>query len=403
MKASQKLEVLGAAAKYDICQSTASSRRVRKKAQIGNVLPSGLCHSVLPDGRTLCMLKVLYSNKCTHDCKYCINSTSMNNSVKSKKTSFQPDELSKLFLNYYLRNYVEGLFLSSGVCKNVEHTMEDMIETVNILRNKYSFEGYIHLKILPSTPYYLIKDAALIADRISLNLEAPNKSRFTELSSTKNYKTDLLRRLAWIKGFKNKRKYYDENRKYIPAGFTTQFVVGAAKESDLEILKMANWTYEKLNLNRSYYSAFSPIHGSPLENVEPAALGREHKLYQCDWLLRIYKYNFSELFFKEDGHLPMDKDPKIYSALKFHSELFPLEINEASFDDLLKVPGIGPTSAKRIKRLSKNEKKKITKYIQLKNMGVVLKRARPFISLNGKRQSTIDEYFAKKHILSIKY
>lgn len=317
------------------------------------------------------------------------------------KASFNPEELSKLFLNFYVRNYVEGLFLSSGVCKNIEKTMEDMIETVNILRNKYNFEGYVHLKILPGTNYDLIKEAALLADRISVNLEAPNKSRFGELSSTKEYKHDLLTRLAWIKGFKNKREYENEKRKYIPAGFTTQYVVGGADETDLEILRMSNWCYDKLNLNRSYYSAFSPIKGSPLENKEPTKLQREHRLYQCDWLLRIYDYDFSELFFDESNNIPLDKDPKIYSAMKYHSELFPLEINEATIDDLLKVPGIGPVSARRIVRLIKKGRKKITKFRELKNMGVVLKRARPFISLNGKKQSTLDEYFSQKYVLNI--
>ncbi|MBD3229484.1 MAG: putative DNA modification/repair radical SAM protein [Candidatus Lokiarchaeota archaeon] len=402
MNSVQKLEVLGAAAKYDICQSTASSRITKKVNRIGNVIPSGLCHSVLPDGRTLCMLKVLYSNKCAHDCAYCVNSTCINRNVRKIKTSFEPKELAKLFVNYYIRNYVEGLFLSSGVCSGQEQTMEDMIEAVSILRNNYNFEGYIHLKILPGTPYSLVKQAALIADRISVNLEAPNNSRFNELSSTKDYKSDLLTRLAWIKGLKNKRIYNREKNKYIPAGFTTQYVVGAANETDFEILKMSNWCYEKFNLNRSYYSAFSPIKGSPLEDQEPTKLKREHRLYQCDWLLRIYKYDFSELFFGENKCIPLDKDPKIYSALKFHSELFPLEINEADYETLLKVPGIGPVSARRIVNLNKKGKK-ISKFIELKNIGVVIKRARPFVSLNGKKQSTLDDYFSGKYILNINH
>jgi len=399
LNVNQKLKILGAAAKFDICQSSSSSRKIRNINRIGNVTPSGLCHSVLPDGRFVCLLKVLYSNKCIHDCRYCFNSTGTKSQIN--KTSFEPEELAKLFLNFYIRNYVEGLFLSSGVCRNPSQTMENMIETVQILRNKYNYEGYIHLKILPGTSYSLIKEAALFADRVSLNLEAPNKSRFNELSSTKEFKTDLLTRLAWMKGFKNKREYETEQRKYIPSGFTTQYVVGAADETDLEILKMTNWCYQKLNLNRGYYSAFSPIKGTPFEEKNPIVSIREHRLYQCDWLLRIYKYNFQEIFFDEYDNIPLDKDPKIYSALKFHSELFPLEINETNYNDLLKVPGIGPISAKRIVNYTKKGRNKITKFTQLKNMGVILKRAKTFITVNGRRQSSIDEYFTEKYILNI--
>jgi len=390
----RKLEILGTAAKYDICQSS-YSRRGKRRGQIGSVTPSGLCHSILPDGRTVCLLKVLYSNKCVHDCRYCMNSTSIKGEKRILKTEFKSDELARLFLNFYIRNYVEGLFLSSAVCCDLERTMEGMIETARILRDKYKYNGYIHLKILPGTPYSMIKEAALLADRISLNLEAPNKSRFSELSSTKDYKIDMLRRLAWIKGFKNRSRYENEPRKYIPAGFTTQYVIGAARESDKEIIKMTNWCYEKLNLNRNYYSAFSPIDGSPFENLEPTPRLREHRLYQCDWLLRIYKYKIDELYFDENGNLPLNKDPKIYSAIMYNSELFPLEINEASYEELLKVPGIGPIAAKRIMRYIKDSRKKITKYKELKDMGVVLKRAKPFIKVNGKVQSTLDNFIIK--------
>ncbi|MHA1310439.1 MAG: putative DNA modification/repair radical SAM protein [Candidatus Helarchaeota archaeon] len=403
MDANQKLTVLGAAAKYDICQSSYSYRKTKQKNRIGNVLPSGLCHSVLPDGRRVCLLKVLYTNKCIHDCKYCLNSTNMSHAYQKAKISFEPEELSKLFLNYYIRNYVEGLFLSSAVCGDVEKSMMRMLETVHILREKYNFRGYIHLKILPGTSYSLIKEAALIADRISINLEAPNRSRFSDLSSTKEYKTDILTRLSWIKGLKNKRTYENRDRKYIPSGFTTQYVVGAANESDFEILKMNNWCYQKLNLNRGYYSAFMPIKGTPLENYNATPSIREHRLYQCDWLLRIYKFKFNELYFDEKHNIPLDKDPKIYSAQKFHSDLFPLEVNEANLEDLLKVPGIGPLSAKRIYRFIKDGKNKITSFVQLKNMGVIIKRAKPFILVNGKRQSSLDEYFSQKYVTNIKY
>jgi len=397
----QKLKYLGAAAKFDICQSSYSYRKVKNKKRIGNVVPSGVCHSILPDGRLVCLLKVLFTNKCVMDCKYCFNSACIKNSTSLIKTSFEPEELSELFLNFYIRNYVEGLFLSSSICSDLEKTMENMIETAKILREKYKFEGYIHLKILPGAPYSLIKEAAQIADRISINLEAPNKSRFAELSSTKDYKNDILKRLAWIKGLKLKKEYTNEGKKYIPSGFTTQFVVGAAGETDLEILKMSNWAYQKLKLNRSYYSAFKPIKNTPFENKIPTPSIREHRLYQCDWLLRIYKFDFKEIYFNDKGFLPLDKDPKIYTALKFYKDLFPIEINEASYEELIRVPGIGPISAKRIIKYRMKKNTKITKFTQLLNMGVVLKRAKPFIKVNGRRQSVLDEYFSNKYLLNI--
>ena len=376
-----KLEILGAAAKYDTCASTASTRRVVKTTgYIGIPTRSGLCHSFLPDGRCITLLKVLYTNKCIHDCRYCFNSSC----TIRNRTSFEPQELVRLFINLYLRNYVEGLFLSSGVCANAEKTMEDMIEVVKLLRMKENFEGYVHLKILPGTPYYLIKEGAEYADRISVNCEAPNVSRFRELSGTKEFKTDILRRIAWIKGLKA--------RKYIPAGHTTQFVVGGAGESDKELLKMSLWLYEKMNLNRAYYSAFHPVEGTPLEKVSPTPVIREHRLYQADWLLRKYDFKFSELelAFDDNDNIPLTKDPKILIA-NANPDWFPLEINEAGYRDLLRVPGIGPRSARRIINLRKH-KIAIENFRQLSHIGVVLKRARPYISISRKRQTQLDNF-----------
>jgi predicted DNA-binding helix-hairpin-helix protein len=293
-------------------------------------------------------------------------------------------------MNLYLRNYVEGLFLSSAVCKNAERTMERMVEVVQRLRLKENFEGYIHLKVLPDAPYYLIKEGVQYADRVSINCEAPNKSRFQELSSTKEYKNDILTRMAWIKGFKQ--------RGNLPAGHTTQFVVGGAGESDRELLKMSVWLYDNMLLNRSYYSAFHPIPNTPLETAPPTPLIREHRLYQTDWLFRKYDFKFCEieLAFDDYGNIPLSADPKILIA-NADPTRFPVEINEASYNDLVHVPGIGPLSARRIINLRKNNIV-IEEFEQLRNIGVVLKRARPFIAVAHKRQTQLDNFLEAKDL-----
>ncbi len=298
-------------------------------------------------------------------------------------------------MNLYVRNYVEGLFLSSGVCKNAEKTMEGMVETVQQLRMKENYEGYIHLKVLPSTPYHLIKEGANFADRLSVNCEAPNKSRFQDLSGTKDFKNDILTRMAWIKGLKK--------RKLVPSGHTTQFVVGAANESDKEILKMSQWLYNKMFLNRAYYSAFSPVKGTPLEQKDTTPVIREHRLYQADWLLRIYDFKFSEieLAFNDNDDIPLTKDPKLLIA-KADPDRFPLEVNEASYDDLLHIPGVGPTSASRIINLRRN-KIRIENFNQLSNVGVVLKRARPYIMVARKRQTQLDNFLSEKDIEAVQH
>ncbi|HUY00667.1 MAG TPA: putative DNA modification/repair radical SAM protein [Candidatus Deferrimicrobium sp.] len=388
----EKLEILGASAKFDTCASTASNRAVKRGAgYIGAPVSSGVCHSFLPDGRCVTLLKVLYTNKCIHDCKYCFNSTSSTR----QRTSFEPQELTRLFMNLYLRNYVEGLFLSSGVCGSAEKTMEGMLGVVEQLRMKEHFEGYIHLKVLPSSPYYLIKEGSTYADRLSVNCEAPNKSRFQELSGTKEYKNDILTRIAWIKGLKK--------QKLLPAGHTTQFVVGGADEPDRELLKMALWLYENMDLNRSYYSAFSPIKGTPLENMQATPIKREHRLYQADWLLRKYNFKFSELelAFNDKGNIPITEDPKLLIA-QADPDRFPLEINEASYEDLLHIPGIGPISARRIINLRKNQIV-IEEFRQLANIGVVLKRARPYIKVAYKRQTQLDNFLNKNDLEAIQY
>ncbi len=375
-----KLAILGAQSKYDVSNSAFSN--VSNTLNNMERLPPGCCKLLLPNGGFISVLKVLFSNKCIHDCKYCFNSTQS----FQKKLCFESQELAKVFMNLHMRKYVKGLFLSSAVVRNAEKTMEQMIETVEILRSpKYNFGGYIHLKVLPGTPYDLVKRGAVVVDRMSVNLEAPNKSRFLELSSTKNYKSDILTRLRWLGELKNEKGF-------IRSGHTTQFVVGASDESDKELLRTSNMLYTKFNLNRAYYSAFEPIRDTALENHPPTPTIRQHRLYQTDWLLRIYGFNFKEinLAFEDDENLPLDKDPKILIARQ-NKELFPLEINEASYEDLLRVPGIGPNTARKIVTY-RNSVKKFKKLNQLKRTGVILKRALPYIKIQGKFQKNLKDF-----------
>jgi predicted DNA-binding helix-hairpin-helix protein len=282
-------------------------------------------------------------------------------------------------MKLYLQNYVEGLFLSSGIVKNSDYTMSKMIESVQLLRDKYLFNGYVHLKVLPGTSREMVKRAGKVSDRLSLNLEVPSKSRMTEISSIKDYKIDILRRHVYMR---------NEN---LAAGATTQFVVGSTQESDYEILRMTNWMYERMNLKRTYFNAFIPVPKTPLENNDKIPLAREHRLYQVDFMLRKYKIKFKafkEHVLDDEGMLPHG-DPKVFLAREVIKE--PIKVGTASINDLLKVPGIGPISANRI--INYRRKNKISKYSTLKMLGVVLKRAKPFLEVNGCVQKTISDYY----------
>ena len=364
----EKIRILGDAAKYDSCASSASSRKPPLTSdRIGSAVSCGICHSFTEDGRCVSLFKVLQSNACSYDCKYCINAVGGN----SRKTSFEPQELARSFMHLYMRNYVEGLFLSSAVQKDPDLTTEKMIDTVKLIRNKYRFHGYVHFKVLPGTSQYLVRQASELSDRMSVNLEAPNSSRLSEISSVKDFKIDIIRRQAWIK------------RMRIPSGQTTQMVVGSSDETDMEILKTINWEYNNVNLKRGYYSSFIPVPKTPLEFKDRTPLLREHRLFNIDFMMRKYQMKLDE--FKrimKDGMLPKE-DPKLALA----KETFdgPIEINNAGKDELVRVPGIGPLSAQRIIKARKSSR--ITRYEELHNIGVVLKRAKPFIKVDGKYQT----------------
>jgi len=364
----EKLTILGEAAKYDICSSTASSARKLKNASIGNTLPSGVCHSFTPDGRCVSMLKVLMTNECEKDCSYCPNRAQRD----VPRTSFSPEELSKLFIELYRRNYIEGLFLSSGVRHSTTAAIENMLKAVEILRYKYRFGGYIHLKMLPGTGEQYIEKAAGLADRISLNLEAPNSDKLRKLSRSKDYDRDLMLPMTSIAKILKKNP---------GTTHSTQFIVGAAGESDAEILSTVDKLYSAYSLKRAYFSAFHPVKGTPLESLNATPSVRENRLYQSDFLMRFYNFKYKDFCFDDSGFLNLDLDPKLMYAVK-NPQLYPVEVNKASVDELLKVPGIGPKSARRIVEVRRQYRLKSP--AELRNLGISLKRAQKFITIDGK-------------------
>lgn len=373
-----KLKILGAAAKYDVCAATGSRGSGSGRSGLLNPAGAGVCHSFTPDGRCISLFRVLMTNICQNDCAYCPNRAQRD----LPRVSFAPAELAALFMEFFRRNYVEGLFLSSGVAVSPSRTMENMLRTVEILRLKYKYRGYIHLKILPGLSYDYIQRAAEVASRVSVNIEAPNALRMNKLSRLKDFKTGIINRMRWI-------NQIQKNGSSLPAGHTTQFIVGAAGESDAEILRTAVGLYQQVGLRRAYYSAFQPVPDTPLESVSPAPLIREHRLYQTDFLLRQYKFSLDEIPFSGEGNLPTDVDPKMASAIN-NIHRFPLEINKASYGELLRVPGIGMLSASRI--IQVRRRFQISSLAELKNIGIVVKRASPFILINGKTQANLRLY-----------
>jgi len=365
----EKIEILGQAAQYDICGSYLCQGKAghRQKSPLGRwIYPA-----VMPDGREIRLLKVLMSNVCENDCLYCCNSCTQD----FRRVSFQPEELARLFFQLWHSRRVQGLFLSSAVAGNTETVMTRMLETVEIIRWRYRFRGYIHLKILPGASFSIIEQAVRLADRVSLNLEAPNPQRLQKIAPQKQFDRDLLSRMKWI------RKLADQGWR-TRGGQTTQFVVGAAGESDKEILTTASSLYRDLGLRRAYFSAFQPVPGTPLENHPPTSLIREHRLYQTDFLFRQYGFSVDELIFDSQGNLPLKADPKLTWALN-HPEWFPIDVNTASKEQLLRVPGIGPKSARRILKLRRQHRFRDLK--DLSAVGAIASRSAQFVLLNGKR------------------
>jgi putative DNA modification/repair radical SAM protein len=380
MELEKKLEILSDAAKYDVsCSSSGSSSRGGKKS-LGNTKASGICHSWSDDGRCISLLKILFTNYCIYDCQYCVNRASNDR----PRASFTPEEAAKLTIDFYKRNYIEGLFLSSAVNKSPDWTMEQLLETARLLRNKYDYQGYLHLKAIPGADFKLIYEAGLLADRMSVNIELPSEKSLQQLAPQKK-KAGILKPMKGIgTNIENnliERKKYKKKEKFVPAGQSTQLIVGASPESDRHIINLAEGLYDNFNLKRVYYSAYLPVGSSPLLPALPGPpLKREHRLYQADWLLRFYGFKADELLTPGRENLDLSIDPKADWAIN-NIEKFPVEVNTAEYEMLLRVPGIGPRSAAKI---YKARKEKTLTHENLKKMRVVLKRANYFITCDGK-------------------
>ena len=437
----QKLEILSDAAKYDVACTSSGADRRGAKGYLGNSCTSGICHSFAADGRCISLLKVLFSNECIYDCKYCLNRRS-NDRIR---TTFTPEELCSITMEFYKRNYIEGLFLSSGVIKSPDFTMELIYQTLYLLRNKYHFRGYIHAKAVPGAHDELIQKTGYLADRMSVNIELPTREGLETLAPGKTHdkilkpmsqiqKNIVNSRLAIGKSssferhhgnqylpnsiFKSSNQEYIETpaqslslqpssalpvhppsgSSFVPAGQSTQMIIGATQENDYKLLKVTQTLYQKFDLRRVFFSAYIPLNEDRLlpSPDTPPPLLREHRLYQADWLLRYYGFHAEELLSPEKPNFNVFLDPKCEWALR-HLELFPIEAATASYSELLKVPGIGNKSALRIIQTRKNT---TLDFSILKRLGVVLKRAQYFLTCGGKMlySTPIDENFITRQL-----
>lgn len=373
----EKLKILTESAKYDVsCSSSGSGRK--NTGGIGNGYVAGCCHSFTPDGRCISLLKILLSNDCIYNCKYCPNRLD----ADVPRATATPDEICELVIDFYKRNYIEGLFLSSAVCKNPDHTMERLVLTVKKLRTEYRFQGYIHLKGIPRADERLMTEAALYADRMSYNVELPSEKSLKLLAPQKSKESLLvpMRSLAaqTLQMREEKRKGIFKGH-FLPAGQTTQMIIGASPEPDGQILRLTQALYQKNGLKRVYYSSYVPVVADKALPNAPTGQLREHRLYQADWLLRFYGFTVEELL-TEGENLSAEYDPKCAWALK-NMHLFPVEINRAPLELLLRVPGIGAKNAYKIMQARKYTK---LTFEDLLKMKIALKRAKHFITCNGK-------------------
>lgn len=402
MELTEKIKLLASAAKYDVSCCSSGSSRVNRGGT-GNKSIAGICHSWSADGRCISLLKVLLTNHCIYDCAYCLNRRS--NDIP--RTSFTTKELVELTLNFYQRNYIEGLFLSSGIIKNPDYTMELMIAVAKTLRTKYRFNGYLHLKAITGADSALIKQAGFYADRLSVNLELPTEKSLKLLAPEKN-KATIIKTMSNINTrlleTESDKKKYKETPRFIPAGQSTQMIIGATPENDRQIIKMAETLYTSFSLKRVYYSGYVPINNDPRlpapVSVTPT-LTREHRLYQADWLLRYYNFRADEIVSDSNPFLDPLLDPKAAWALR-NLHYFPLEINRAPYHLLLRVPGVGVLSAKRIVQARKFGK---LGFAELKRLGIVLKRARFFITCQGNyyQKLIFQELYLRQALLQIEH
>lgn len=381
MDTMEKLRILSDAAKYDAACTSSGAQKSAGRGGIGSAEAVGICHSFAGDGRCISLLKVLQTNACVYDCAYCVNRRSND----TRRASFAPRELAELTIAFYRRNYIEGLFLSSGVSGTPDAATETMIETLRILREEYRFSGYIHAKAIPGADAALVRRLGMLADRLSVNIELPSGASLQRLAPDKT-KAAILGPMGLIQGGIHESRDLVRFRhapRFAPAGQSTQMIVGATNESDRQILTLTSALYTRYQLKRVFYSAYIPVNEArALPPVgTPPPLWREHRLYQADWLLRFYGFSSEELFDKTEGRLHPYLDPKCHWALR-HKEIFPLEVNRAPYELLLRVPGVGVKSAWRITRARRAA---ALTWDALAKIGVVTKRARHFLVANGKR------------------
>ncbi len=386
MNLMEKLEILTDAAKYDVACTSSGVNRPGMPGKLGNAVKAGICHSFAADGRCISLLKVLMSNDCAFDCSYCVNRVSQD----VKRASFTPEELCRLTIEFYRRNYIEGLFLSSAVVKNPDYTCELMLQTLRMLREKENFWGYVHVKAIPGADPVLTEKLGFYADRMSVNIELPSQKSLKLLAPQKS-KEKILAPMGQIRdGIKENATdivRYKAAPRFVPAGQSTQMIIGATPESDWQILNLTEGLYKKYSLKRVFFSAYMPVveHRNLPAKTTPPPLLREHRLYQADWLLRFYGFEAREIL--DDDHPDFDPalDPKCNWAVH-HMECFPIEVNRAPYEMLLRVPGIGVKSAMRIRSARRCAQ---LDFDGLKKLGVVLKRARYFITCKGKSISPL--------------
>ena len=382
MSVMEKLRILTDAAKYDVACTSSGTFRGNDGTGIGSCVQMGICHSFAADGRCISLLKILFTNECIFDCKYCINRRS--NDVP--RASFTPDELCELTIEFYRRNYIEGLFLSSGILKSPDYTMELICAALEKLRKVYRFQGYIHVKAIPGASEELIQRAGFLADRMSVNLELATAEGLRTLAPHKT-RDKILKPMRLVQNGRRQNAYelkvYHHAPSFVPAGQSTQMIVGATPETDYQMLHVAETLYQRFDLKRVFYSAFVSVNvdkALPAKTDQGPPLLREHRLYQADWLLRYYKFEAKELLTEEEPNFNPLFDPKCNWALR-HLEYFPVEVNRASYKMLLRVPGLGYRSAGRIVRARRLG---TLDFQDLKKIGVVLKRAMYFLTCNGR-------------------
>jgi len=375
----QKMQILSDSAKYDVSCSSSGSENNYKTGELGATQNSGICHTFTSDGRCVSLLKVLLTNFCIYDCAYCINRVS--NDIP--RTAFAPRELADITINFYKRNYIEGLFLSSGIIESEDHTMQLILRTLRILRHEYKFNGYIHVKLIPGSDARLIEEVVKLASRVSSNIELPSDASLKLLAPNKT-KEKVLQPLKLARDFSMERT----NK---PIGMSTQLIVGATPESDRDILKLSSALYDKALLKRVYYSAYVPVNDDknlPALATSKPPLLREHRLYQADWLLRFYDFKADEIVNESNPNLDEELDPKMFWALN-NLHLFPMEINKVSLEELIRIPGIGTKGAMKI--INARRFKKLT-FESLKQLKISVKNAKYFITCNGVYQREIPMY-----------